>query len=232
MRKICLFILLSWLIPASLLAQNPLNLLRGGGNNSSSGDMVNGLKEALEKGAQAASGKLSKENGFLQDAAVKILLPPEAQALERTARQFGLGRQADQLITSLNRAAETACADAGPIFINAIKQMNVTDAVNIVRGTDTAATHFLRRTTSPQLTSQFKPVIDQALEKTGTIQLWRDFFTAANRFSRTPVNTDLSGYVTDRALQGLFHYVAVEEREIRKNPLARTSDVLKRVFGN
>lgn len=232
MRKICLFIALSWLIPTSLLAQNPLNMLRGGGNTANSGDMVSGLKEALEKGAQAASSKLSKENGFLQDAAVKILLPPEAQAVERTARQFGLGRQADQLITSLNRAAETACADAGPIFINTIKQMNVTDAVNIVRGTDTAATHFLRRTTSPQLTSQFKPVIDQALEKTGTIQLWRDFFTAANRFSRNPVNTDLSGYVTERALQGLFHYVAVEEREIRKNPLARTSDILKKVFGN
>jgi hypothetical protein len=150
--------------------------------------------------------------------------------VERTARQFGLGRQADNLITSLNRAAETACADASTIFLASIKQMNVTDALGIVKGADTAATQFLRRTCSPQLTSQFRPIIEQSLEKTGATKLWRDFFSTTNRFSRTPVNADLTGYVTERALQGLFHYVAVEEKEIRQNPLARTSDVLKRVF--
>lgn len=229
LRKVFFFLGL-FLFPCLLIAQNPLDLFRGKGS-SNSGEMVTGLKEALEKGTQAASGRLSKENGFLQDAAVKILLPPEAQAVERTARQFGLGRQADQLITSLNRAAESACTDAGPIFIAAIRQMNVTDAVSIVRGTDTSATQFLRRTCSPQLTNQFRPVIEQALEKTGTTKLWRDFFSATNRFSRNQVNTDLTAYVTDRALQGLFHYVAAEEREIRKNPLARTSDILKKVFG-
>jgi hypothetical protein len=228
----CVFCLLGVLLFSCwTMAQNPLDLLRGKGN-SNSGELASGLKEALQKGTEVASGRLSKENGFLQDAAVKILLPPEAQAVERTARQFGLGRQADQLITSLNRAAEFACIDAGPIFIAAIRQMNVTDAVNIVRGADTAATQFLRRTCSPQLTNQFRPIIEQALEKTGTTRLWREFFSATNRFSRNQVNTDLTGYVTERALQGLFHYVAAEEIEIRKNPLARTSDVLKRVFGS
>jgi hypothetical protein len=192
--------------------------------------MVTGLKEALEKGVQSASGRLSKENGFLQDAAVKILLPPEVQSVEKAARQFGLGKQADNLITSLNRAAETACADASSIFLASIRQMNVTDALGIVKGADTAATQFLRRTCSPQLTSQFRPIIEQSLEKTGATKLWRDFFSTTNRFSRIPVNADLTGYVTERALQGLFHYVAVEEKEIRQNPLARTSDVLKRVF--
>jgi hypothetical protein len=230
MQRSLIYFLGIFLLPCISMAQNPLDLLRGKGSNNS-GEMVAGLKEALEKGTQAAASRLSKENGFLQDATVKILLPTEAQGLERTARQFGLGRQADQLITSLNKAAESACTDAGTIFIAAIRQMNVTDAVSIVRGADTSATQFLRRTCSPQLTNQFRPVIEQALEKTGTTKLWRDFFSAANRFSRNPVNTDLTAYVTERALQGLFHYVAVEEREIRKNPLARTSDVLKRVFG-
>jgi len=219
------------LFPFSMMAQNPLDLLKGKGGNGS-GEMAAGLKEALEKGVQSASGRLSKENGFLQDAAVKILLPTEVQSVERTARQFGLGRQADNLITSLNRAAESACTNAGSIFFAAIRQMNVTDAVGIVRGADTSATEFLRRTCSGQLANQFRPVIDQALEKNGTKKLWSDFFSATNRFSRNPVNTDLTAYVTERALQGLFHYVAEEEKEIRKNPMARTSDVLKRVFGN
>ena len=229
MRSGTCFLLL-FFIPCCINAQNPLDLLKGNGSSTNSGEMVTGLKEALEKGVQSASGRLSKENGFLQDAAVKILLPQEVQSVEKTARQFGLGRQADNLITSLNRAAETACADASTIFLAAIRQMNVTDALGIVKGTDTAATQFLRRSCSPQLTSQFKPIIEQSLEKTGATKLWRDFFSTTNRFSRTPVNADLTGYVTERALQGLFHYVAVEEREIRKNPLARTSDVLKKVF--
>ena len=223
-------ILFLFFFPCYIYAQNPLDLLKGKGSSNNSAEMVTGLKEALEKGVQTASGRLSKENGFLQDAAVKILLPPEVQSVEKTARQFGLGKQADNLITSLNRAAETACADASTIFLASIKQMNVTDALGIVKGADTAATQFLRRTCSPQLTSQFRPIIEQSLEKTGATKLWRDFFSTTNRFSRTPVNADLTGYVTERALQGLFHYVAVEEKEIRQNPLARTSDVLKRVF--
>ena len=230
MRSGTCFVLLLFFFPCYINAQNPLDLLKGKGSSTNSGEMVTGLKEALEKGVQSASGRLSKENGFLQDAAVKILLPQEVQSVEKTARQFGLGRQADNLITSLNRAAETACADASTIFLAAIRQMNVTDALGIVKGTDTAATQFLRRSCSPQLTSQFKPIIEQSLEKTGATKLWRDFFSTTNRFSRTPVNADLTSYVTERALQGLFLYIAVEEREIRKNPMARTSDVLKRVF--
>jgi hypothetical protein len=230
MRSGICFVLLLFFSPCCINAQNPLDLLKGKGSSTNSGEMVTGLKEALEKGVQSASGRLSKENGFLQDAAVKILLPPEVQSVEKTARQFGLGKQADNLITSLNRAAETACADASTIFLASIKQMNVTDALGIVKGADTAATQFLRRTCSPQLTSQFRPIIEQSLEKTGATKLWRDFFSTTNRFSRTPVNADLTGYVSERALQGLFHYVAVEEKEIRQNPLARTSDVLKRVF--
>ena len=132
----------------------------------------------------------------------------------------------------MNRAAEDASKSAAPIFLSAIKSMTVTDALTILRGTDTAATGYLRKSTTPELTSAFRPVIEESLKKTDAAKYWKDVFTAYNRFSSKPVETDINSYVTTKALGGLFYYVAQEEVNIRKNPAGRVTDVLKKVFAN
>ena len=206
-------------------------------NSSSSGglssaEIVSGLKEALSLGAEKSSDKLSVKDGFFKDAAVKILLPKEVQEVQSKLRMLGMGKLVDNAILSMNRAAEDASKAAAPIFLSAIKQMTVTDALNILRGADTSATGYLRKTTTSELTGSFKPVIEESLQKVDATKYWKDLFTAYNRFSSTPVDTDISSYVTSKALDGIFHYVAQEEINIRKNPAGRVTDVLKKVFGN
>jgi hypothetical protein len=198
----------------------------------SSDEIVSGLKEALSLGAQKSGDRLSATNGFFKDAAVKILLPQQVQDIEKKMRMFGLGKLVDNAELSMNRAAEDASKSAAPIFLSAIKQMTVTDALKILRGTDTAATGYLRKTTTLQLTSAFMPVIEESLKKTDANKYWKDVFTAYNRFSEKPVDTDINSYVTGKALDGIFYYVAQEEINIRKNPAGRVTDILKKVFGN
>ena len=142
-----------------------------------------------------------------------------------------MGKLVDNAELSMNRAAEDASKSAAPIFLSAIKQMTVPDALNILRGTDTAATSYLRKTTTPQLTTAFMPIIQESLKKTEAAKYWNDVFTAYNRFSSKPVDTDINSYVTAKALDGIFYYVAQEEVNIRKNPAGRVTDVLKKVFG-
>jgi hypothetical protein len=206
-------------------------------NSSSSGtlstaEIVSGLKEALSLGAEKSSDKLSAKDGFFKDAAVKILLPKEVRDIESKMRILGMGKLVDNAVLSMNRAAEDASKAAAPIFLSAIKQMTVTDALNILRGTDTAATGYLRKTTSAELTNSFKPVIEESLKKVDATKYWKDVFTTYNRFSSKPVDTDINSYVTSKALDGIFHYVAEEEINIRKNPAGRVTDILKKVFGN
>ena len=206
-------------------------------NSSSSGglstaEIVSGLKEALSLGAEKSSDKLSATDGFFKDAAVKILLPKEVQDIESKMRMLGMGKLVDNAILSMNLAAEDASKAAAPIFLSAIKKMTVTDALNILRGTDTAATGYLRKTTSAELTSSFMPVIEESLKKVDATKYWKDVFTTYNRFSSKPVDTDINSYVTSKALDGIFHYVAQEEINIRKNPAGRVTDILKKVFGN
>jgi len=206
-------------------------------NSSSSGNLstteiISGLKEALALGAQKSGSKLSAKDGFFKDAAVKILLPKEVQDVEKKMRMFGMGKLVDNAILSMNRAAEDASKQAAPIFLSAIKKMTVTDALNILRGTDTAATGYLRKSTTPELTASFKPVIEESLKKVDATKYWKGVFTTYNRFSSKPVETDINSYVTTRALNGLFYYVAREEVNIRKNPAGRVTDILKKVFGN
>lgn len=198
----------------------------------SSDQIVSGLKEALSLGAQKSGDKLSVTDGFFKDAAVKILLPKEVQDVEKKMRMLGMGKSVDNAELSMNRAAEDASKSAAPIFLSAIKQMTVTDALNILRGTDTAATGYLRKTTTPQLTSAFMPVIEVSLKKTDAAKYWNEVFTAYNRFSSKKVDTDINSYVTGKALDGLFYYVAQEEVNIRKNPADRVTDILKTVFAN
>ncbi|MEO8854757.1 MAG: DUF4197 domain-containing protein [Ginsengibacter sp.] len=200
------------------------------GGNLSSDEIVSGLKEALSLGAQKSSDKLSAVDGFFKDAAVKILLPKQVQDIESKMRMFGMGKLVDNAELSMNRAAEDAAKSAAPIFLSAIKQMTVTDALNILRGQDTAATAYLRKTTTPELVSSFKPVITESLKKTDAAKYWKDVFNAYNRFSSKPVDTDINSYVTGKALDGIFYYVAKEEVDIRQNPAARATDLLKQVF--
>jgi len=138
----------------------------------------------------------------------------------------------DNAELSMNRAAEDASKAAAPIFLNAIKQMTVSDALTILRGSDTAATGYLRKTTSPELISAFRPVIEASLKKVNATKYWKDVFDTYNKFASNPVDTDINSYVTARALDGIFYYVAQEEIGIRKDPAARVTDILKRVFGS
>jgi Protein of unknown function (DUF4197) len=235
----------SFLFLASFMmagAQNALlnevkSAVSGKGNSGSSlsnEDIVSGLKQALSLGAQKSADKLSAVDGFFKDAAVKILLPEQAQKVEKTLRSMGMGKMVDDAILSLNRAAEDASKSAAPIFVNAIKNMSIGDALGILRGTDTAATSYLKKTTSPDLTRAFKPVIDSSLKKTDATKYWKDVFETYNKLPTTfkKVDTDLSAYATQKAMDGIFYYVAIEEKNIRKDPAAQVTDILKKVFGS
>ena len=204
---------------------------KGNDTGLSSDQIVAGLKEALALGAQKSGQKLSTADGFFKDAAVKILMPKEVQEIEKKMRLLGMGKLVDNAVLSMNRAAEDASKAAAPIFLSAIKKMTVTDALTILRGTDTAATGYLRKSTSPELVSAFMPVIEESLKKVEATKHWKDVFGVYNRFSSKPVETDINAYVTQRALDGIFHYVAEEEINIRKNPAGRVTDILKNVFG-
>lgn len=203
------------------------------GGALSTDDIVSGLKEALVQGSEKGTAALSQVDGFFANAALKILLPPEAQKVESTLRKVGLGKQVDDAILSMNRAAEDAAKSAAPIFGNAIKQMSFHDALGILKGSDTAATGYLRGKTNRELAAAFKPVINQSLEKVDATKYWNTLITSYNKINifGQKVNPDLSAYVTDKALSGIFYQVAQEEKNIRKDPLARTTEVLKKVFG-
>jgi hypothetical protein len=151
--------------------------------------------------------------------------------MEKTLRNFGMSSLVDKAILSMNRAAEDAAKGIGDIFWNAIKQMSIKDGLQILRGGDFAATEYLKKTTTAVITAKFRPVIDASLVKTDATKYWKDVFTAYNRFSRSPVNTDLPAYVTEKALTGLFYNIGLEEQKIRKDPAAQVTALLKRVFG-
>ncbi len=202
------------------------------GSGLSTEEIVSGLKQALEIGATKGSEKLSLADGFFKDAVVKILMPEEAKKVEKTLRGVGMGKQVDNAILSMNRAAEDAAKSAAPIFVNAIKQMSIQDALGILQGNDIAATTYLKEKTTIALTEAFRPVIEKSLEKVDATKYWNTVFTTYNKFSTEKVNTDLVAYVTERGLAGIFYKVGEEEKQIRKDPLARTTDILKKVFGN
>ena len=200
-------------------------------SNLSTGEIVSGLKEALSIGAQKSGDRLSATDGFFKDAAVKILLPEQVRDVESKMRMLGMGKMVDNAELSLNRAAEDASKTAAPIFLSAIKKMTVTDALTILKGSDTAATGYLRKTTSPELVNAFRPIIEASLKKVDATKYWKDVFNTYNRFTSNPVDTDINSYVTNKALDGIFYYVAQEEIGIRKNPAERVTDILKKVFG-
>ena len=214
-------------IPANIPGIN-----KGTGTGLSNDDIISGLKEALRVGTDSTTKKLSKVDGFYGDAAIKILMPPEAAKVESTLRSVGMGSLVDKAVLSMNRAAEDASNHVGSIFWDAIKNMTITDGLNILKGSDTAATSYLRVNTTTQLTAQFKPVIDTSLKKFDATKYWADVFNAYNKIPFVkPVNPDLIAYVTDKALSGLFFNVGLQEQKIRKDPAAQVTSILKKVFG-
>jgi hypothetical protein len=204
----------------------------GSGSSLSTDEIVSGLKEALSLGAKKSADKLSAADGFFKDAAVKVLMPPEAQKVEKTLRNIGAGKLVDDAILSFNRAAEDASKSAAPIFVDAVKNMSIQDALGILKGADTSATSYLKKATTTSLTTAFKPTIDSSLSKVGATRYWALVVEKYNSLPTTfsKVNSDLPAYVTEKALSGIFHYVADEEKKIRSNPAARVSDILKKVF--
>lgn len=206
------------------------------GTNSSSSlsesEITSGLKEALNKGIEKGVTQLSKPDGYFKDPQIKIPLPEEAKTVESKLRQLGQGQKVDDAIESINRAAEDAAMAAKDIFIDAIKSMDVKDAMGLLKGNDDAATRFLESSTRAQLIEKFKPIIKASLEKVGATKHWNTLFTSYNKLPMvTKVNPDLEEYATNKAIDGLFVQIAKEELEIRKNPGARVTDLLKKVFG-
>jgi hypothetical protein len=192
-----------------------------------------GIKEALSQGIANAVLQLNKEDGFFKDAFYKIILPPEAKKVENTLRDLGMGKIVDKAILQINRGAEDADGYAKPIFIDALKNMTLQDAIGLVKNGDTSATHFFREKTTAKLSTAFLPVIKSSLNKTEATKYYGDIVNTYNSFPTTlkKINPDLAGYVTERATNALFDLISKEEKNIRQNPLARTSDILRKVFG-
>lgn len=193
--------------------------------------VAQGLKQALEKGITEGSEQASKVNGYLGNPSIKIPFPPEVQKVESKLRQIGLGSQVDKFVETLNRGAEEAAKDAKPIFVAAIKGMTIQDAWDILKGEDNAATMYLQKTTSDELRAKFSPVIKSALDQTNATKYYSDIINTYNKIPLLDdVNADLQGYATDKALEGLFYLITQEEQKIREDPVARTTDLLKKVF--
>ena len=197
-------------------------------------EIAKGLKEALTKGAKIASDSLNKKNGFYGNPLVRIPFPPELVKMESTLRSIGFGKEVDKFILSLNRSAENAAIEAAPIFTKAITNMNIADAKSILQGSDTSATSYLKRATYDSLYSKFTPHIKKALDNNLVASQWTFLANSYNKLptTRTKINSDIIAFTTGKALKGLFVKVAEEEGKIRHDVNARTSDLLKKVFGS
>lgn len=197
----------------------------------SQAEIGKGLKEALNNGITKQVSKLTATDGFFKNEAVKILLPEELQKVDKTLRDIGLSNLADEGLKVINRAAEDAVKEATPIFVDAVKQMTFNDAKNILLGDDTSATNYLENTTSAALYSKFNPVIQNSFSKVGADKIWNQIITKYNSIPLVnKVNPDLTDYTTNKAMDGVFKMIAVEEKNIRTNLSSRTSDLLKKVF--
>lgn len=230
MKKIVLSIVLFSLVGCAEM-QQVLEQLPQQTGVLSQAEMGNGLKEALNNGITNQVSKLTATDGFFKNEAVKILLPTELQKVDTKLRQLGLSKLADDGLRILNRAAEDAVKEATPIFVDAVKQMTFTDAKNILFGNESSATTYLQTTTSTALYGKFSPVIKNSFAKVGADKIWTQIITKYNSIPLVnKVNPDLTDYTTNKAMEGVFKMIAVEEKDIRTNFSARTSDLLKRVF--
>jgi len=194
-------------------------------------DIAGGLRQALDKGITKQVSKLTQKDGFYKNSLVKILMPEELQKVDKALRNIGLGSLADEGIKALNRAAEDAVKEATPIFVNAVKQITFNDAKSILLGSDNAATNFLKGKTNTALYRKFNPVIKNSFAKVGADQIWESIISKYNTIPFVnKVNPDLTDYVTNEALNGVYNMIAVEEKEIRTNINERSTTLLRQVF--
>ena len=195
-------------------------------------DAVSGLKQALSEGSIAAVGKLGVENGFFANPKVKIPLPPAMQRVESAMRIAGMRKQADELVLTMNRAAEAAAPEAKQLLVDAVKKMSVQDAKKILTGGDTAGTEYFKRATSKQMAERFLPIVKKATDRVGLAQQYNSI--AGQGAALGLVKEDqatIERYVTQKALDGLYFMIGEQEKAFRKNPLGASSDIVKRVFG-
>ena len=230
MKKLALLLFVSVALNScDLISKLPT----GTGTGVTEAEAGEGVKEALGQGLIKAVLQLNKEDGFFKDAFYKILLPPDAKKIENTLRDLGMGKMVDKAILQINRAAEDAAGQAKPIFVDAIKNMSISDAIGLVKNGDTSATHFFRVKTTEKLVAAFQPVIKASLDKLEATKYYGDIVNTYNNFPTTlkKLNPDLNAFVTNRATEALFDLVAKEELNIRQNLAARTTDLLRKVFG-
>lgn len=232
MKRVLLPILLLVLTNSCAELQQVANQFQ---NASSTGidnnTIAAGLREALDKGISKQVSKLTQKDGFNKNDLVRIMLPSELEKVDNALRKIGLGNLADEGIQMLNRAAEDAVKEATPIFVSAVKGITFTDAKDILLGQEDAATNYLKSSTQEELYSKFNPVIKQSFSKTGADQIWSNIIAKYNTIPLvSKVNPDLTDYVTQQALNGVFTMIKEEEKDIRTNTAARTSGLLKTVF--
>ena len=197
-------------------------------------EVISGLKEALTIGAKKGAQQASAVGGFLKNDIIRLPFPPDAKKVRDKAMQWGLDKKVEKFEATLNQAAEEACKTAAPIFVNAITNMSVNDGFAILKGNENAATTYLKDNTSKALYQAFLPEVKKAIEMVKLTAYWEPLAKKYNQSTlltgNDPIKADLNDYVTKRAMEGLFHLVELKEREIRKDPLSRTTDLLKKVF--
>ncbi len=223
------------LLSISLLSCDTLSNIPGAGGPSTITELeaAQGIRDALDQGVGRGINYLNKTDGFFGNEAYKLFLPAEAQRIENTLRQLGMGSMVDRAILQINRAAEDAVGFARPIFLDAIRGITITDAINIIRGPKDAATQYFRQRTTDKLVVAFTPTIKSSLDKFSATKYYGEVVNTYNNFPTTlnKLNPDLPSYVVSKAIDALFDQIAKEEANIRANPAARTTDILKKVFG-
>ncbi len=234
MRKLSLLLLSLIFINCQSQAQllkKAKGLLGGDKGKFTVEEAGSALKEALVQGVTKGVAEVSQVGGYLLNPEIKIPFPPEAQNVEKKLRGIGLGGEVDKAVESINKAAEKAATEAKDIFVAAIKGLTIKDAMNIVGGENDAATQYLQRETTTSLESKFNPIIQASLDAVDATKHWSTVMSAYNKIPLVKkVNPDLTEYVTSKAIDGLFVMIAKEELNIRENPIARTTDLLKKVF--
>lgn len=229
-RKFLVFLLVINLTACAEL-QQVVNQLPQTGGVLTNTDIASGLRQALDFGIEKQVSKLTQTDGFYKNELVKILLPEELQKVDKGLRDIGLSKLADEGLKALNRAAEDAVKEATPIFVDAVKGITFADAKTILLGNDDAATQYLTSKTNTALYAKFNPVIKNSFSKVGADEIWKNLITKYNSIPfTTDVNPDLTDYVTQEALKGVYTMIAVEEKEIRNNIASRSTDLLKKVF--
>lgn len=214
-----------------MAALDPLLLPQAGGASDES-TVIAGLREALEVGTRRAVDQTSRTDGYLGNPLIRIPLPDSLDTMAKGLRAVGFGPQVDELEVGMNRAAERAAGEAASVFWDAIRGMTIQDGMGILRGGDTAATEYLRARTSDTLRQRYQPIVSQAMDQVGLVAAYDNLLGRyqALPFTRSP-SLDIRSYVTDQALGGLFTVLGQEEKRIRENPAARTTELLQRVFG-